>query len=123
MATNKHTTHTGVVNNMKEYIPYVVGITGEYENIIFSVPKMGMMIGRDDVACRICFKNNTKISRHHCMIIYNNQAGFFVLRDLNSFNGTYRSDGKKLGPGESVILHPDEIFSLCGDIKFRTKIM
>lgn len=123
MTTSKHVSYTGVINTMKVYIPYVVGVTGEYENIIFSIPKMGMMIGRDDVACRICFKNNMKVSRHHCMIIYNNQAGFFVLRDLNSTHGTFKADGKKIGSGESVILHPGEMFSLCGDIKFRTKIM
>lgn len=123
MAANKDTRNESAINDIRESIPYVVGITGEYENVIFSVPKTGMMIGRDETACRICFKSNTNVSRHHCLIVYNNQAGFFVLQDLNSTQGTYKASGKKLASGESVILHPGDMFSLCGDIKFRTKIM
>lgn len=59
-------------------------------------------VGRDERLCQLILRNTPSVSRRHCMIHLN--GGRIELMDLNSTNGTYLANGKKLSPNETVTI-------------------
>lgn len=103
--------------------PYIRCIKGEYEGYDIPVLKTGILLGRDSDSCNLIFEKTTLVSRFHCKITYSEQTGYFVITDLNSTNGVFSGDGKRIPPGEKLILAPDQEFSLCdGAAVFKTVI-
>ncbi len=58
-------------------------------------------LGRSKAHADYALENNTAISRVHCIVVRKN--GVSYIKDNNSSNGTY-VNGKKLAPGEEVLL-------------------
>ncbi|MBR0147146.1 MAG: FHA domain-containing protein [Eubacterium sp.] len=73
-----------------------------------------LTIGKSKVNADYSIENNSAISRTHCEIVREN--GVSYLRDLSSTNGTF-IDGKKMTPGEKVLLRNGAVIRL-GDEDF-----
>jgi hypothetical protein len=94
-------------------IRQLICISGEFCGRAFSVDFNGTILGRDNVACQIVFSPSTLgISRHHCHVKFNPQTGMFVINDLGSTYGTYKSDGTRIISGQPIALRSGERFYL-----------
>lgn len=103
-------------NNIKEKNPLLVGITGEFASQKFEILRSGIMMGRDPISCNIIFSDKTPgISRHHCIIFYNTQTNMFIIKDLNSMNGTYLQSGIAIKPENPTAIYAGSRFWLCDE--------
>ena len=101
--------------------PYLRCIRGIYAGYDIPIPSTGMLIGRDPIACQLVFDSDVEVSRYHCRASYSRQTGFFIITDLNSTNGVFSEDGRRLAPGQKVALIEGQCFMLCGGkILFQT---
>lgn len=92
--------------------PILAGVSGHFAGNNLNLTGV-MIIGRDPAQCQLVFPaNTTDISRRHCSISFNVAAQSFVLEDLNSSNGTYRSNGQRVIPGQPHYLKHGEQFYL-----------
>ena len=95
---------------------YLIGIKGEFEHQEFLIPRTGIMLGRDPVACNIIFSNKTAgVSRHHCAVLYNAATGMFIIRDLGSTNGTYVLSTTRISPDSPTAVYSGSRFWLCSE--------
>lgn len=91
----------------------LIGISGEYSGKSIDIDFNGVMLGRDDVSCKVVFFQSTPgISRHHCHVKYNPQTGMFIINDLGSTYGTYSEKGTRIQSGQSIALKNGERFYL-----------
>lgn len=97
---------------IKKKFPYIVGVSGEFEGQKIPVGKENISIGRDAKYCQIVLINDDKASRCHCSIHYDKIKNMFVLTDLASTHGTYKTDGVKLEPKTPVYLGNGEMFKI-----------
>lgn|GEM_PF-3171243 len=91
---------------------FLVGLSGRYagEQLAFAADQI--TIGRDPAVAQVVYPEEmSEISRQHCTLYYERAQNRVVLEDT-SFNGTYLSDGKKLGQNQRYYLQPGETFSL-----------
>lgn len=104
-------------------MPFLRGLAGEYAGYDIPVLPTGILIGRDPAACHLIFANTPDVSRYHCRVTYNKHTGYFVITDLNSTNGIFTEDNRRLEKGEKLVLAPGQTFKLCGEqIVFETRI-
>lgn len=115
------TVNTTAAYGMK---PFLRCLAGEYAGYDVPVLSTGILIGRDTYACHLIFGETPDVSRYHCRVSYSTQTGYFVITDLNSLNGVFSEDGRRLSPGEKLVLAPGQRFSLCGkQIIFETILL
>lgn len=96
--------------------PFLRCLKGAYEGCEAPVLPTGILIGRESASCHLVFPDTPEVSRYHCRVFYDARTGYFVVTDLNSKNGVYREDGRRVPPGEKMALIPGQIFKLCGDL-------
>lgn len=74
----------------------VMCLAGPMKGQTYGVGPQGMIIGRDH-DCGIRFpSSHPGVSRHHCSLRW--EGGVLMLTDMNSSNGTFLADGRKLPP-------------------------
>jgi len=74
----------------------VTCLAGPMKGQTYGVGPQGMIIGRDH-DCGIRFPSaQPGVSRHHCSLRW--EGGVLMLSDMNSSNGTFLADGRKLPP-------------------------
>lgn len=95
--------------------PFLRCLKGAYEGCEVPVLSTGILIGRESASCHLVFPDTPEVSRYHCRVFYDARTGYFVVTDLNSTNGVFHEDGRRLPPGEKMALVPGQIFKLCGD--------
>ena len=77
-----------------------------------------LSIGRSK-ACGVSFSGNEKVSRNHCILSFNAANSCFMVKDLNSTNGTFLNsrkidgeailkEGDKLGIGNILVTYHSE---------------
>lgn len=104
-------------------MPFLRGRVGEYVGYDIPVLPTGILLGRDPAACHLIFTQTPDVSRYHCRVTYNRHTGYFVVTDLNSTNGIFTEDNRRLERGEKLVLAPGQSFKLCGEqIVFETRI-
>ncbi len=84
----------------------LVGLSGSQKDIELSIPPTGLSIGRSP-ACEVVIVDHRVSSRHAWIGAVN---GKFVLRDLNSTNGTFINARTEAAVGEVELCHGDTIF-------------
>jgi FHA domain len=87
-----------------------------YDNKVFMLSKVHTIIGRDiknDIVC-----NDRYLSRNHAQIALDPRSNRWIIRDLNSTNGTF-VNGKKIG--EAILMDNDYV--KMGGIVFIFKSM
>ena len=92
---------------------FLHGVEGPYAGYDIPVPAAGMLLGRDPSVCHLIFQEDLDVSRYHCRVSYSRRTGFFVVTDLNSQNGVFNEQGKRLTPGGKLVLAPGQKFMLC----------
>jgi hypothetical protein len=95
--------------------PRLCGVAGEFAGASFKLMNRSLAIGRDSSKCGIVFPSEAhEISRKHCTVSFDEDAGLFRLEDHDSSNGTYLADGRRLQPGQFYSLKPGEKFAIAG---------
>lgn len=106
----------------------IVGVTGQYMGV--KVPlsmQKDLVIGRDPESCNLVLDAGTSlVSRKHCCIHYSRSHQRYVVRDLNSVNGTLivRGSSEKQVPSQSAIglKNGDLIYVPNSDNAFRVNL-
>ncbi|MCM1092214.1 MAG: trypsin-like peptidase domain-containing protein [Butyrivibrio sp.] len=94
-------------------IPSVRSMAAQHNGMRVAVKGRQIVIGRDTKNCTITFADKTPgVSSRHCSLVWDENAGEFILTDLNSSYGTFLLDGKKLTPGVGQHLKPGDGFYL-----------
>ena len=85
----------------------ITGVTGQYMSVKVPLSKdKDLIVGRDPSVCNLVLDNSaTLVSRKHCCIHYSRTHQRYVVRDLNSANGTViaRGSSERKVPAESAI--------------------
>lgn len=86
----------------------VLSLTGPYAGVRFPLPQGEVLtIGIDPAVCNLVLEGIPQISRRHCTIRF--EAGIYLVTDTSG-EGTYLSDGARLGENQSVKLPPGTKF-------------
>lgn len=101
----------------------IIGISGYYENKVFSMESGKLVIGRNYKACNIIYPEDTAgISGIHCEIGYDPSINRCVLMDKGSTYGTFLSSGEKLAAGRQYYLSLHDSFYLASEFnKFQIR--
>jgi len=94
----------------------ILVLAGDYEGEKIPLSSKPIIIGRSSKKSVLILTNNT-ISSTHCKI--HSVNGVVYLQDMNSSNGTWLNDEKKLRPSETVKLKSGDTFSLAGCAVFQ----
>jgi len=93
--------------------PRLRGISGTHAGMEFPLSRDAITLGRDPKASQIVFKaSDNLVSKRHCTIRFDRQAGGVILEDCGSMNGTYLENGERLRSGESRVLSSNGRFYL-----------
>ncbi len=88
----------------------LVCLAGPLRGQTYRIGPSGLMFGRDS-DCTVRFPAETKgISRHHCILRW--QQNVLVLVDLDSAYGTFLGDGRQLPPNYPTAITPGTRFYL-----------
>lgn len=104
-------------------MPKIIGIAGTYagRNFDFNLGE-SVMIGRDEVACKIVFGTHSKgVSRHHCVVKYSSETGMFVIYDVGSSYGTFLMNGSKIGTTPTAIRNGERFYLGSPSIMFEVR--
>lgn len=101
----------------------IIGISGYYENKVFSMESGKLVIGRNYKVCNIIYPEDTAgISGIHCEIGYDPSIDKCVLMDKGSTYGTFLSGGEKLAAGRQYYLSLHDSFYLASEFnKFEIR--
>lgn len=101
----------------------IIGISGYYENKVFSMESGKLVIGRNYKVCNIIYPEDTAgISGIHCEIGYDPSINKCVLMDKGSTYGTFLSGGEKLAAGRQYYLSLHDSFYLASEFnKFEIR--
>ena len=103
--------------------PYIIGISGFFQGVKFSLDKGCVTIGRDYNVCQIIFHDNTPgVSKIHCFVGYDKTMNSFSLMDQGSSFGTFLGSGIKIPHGETIYLKSGEEFYIGENNRFQFKI-
>lgn len=90
----------------------VRSLSVQHNGAVYSVTGQ-ILIGRDNAACMIVFREGTPgVSGRHCSLSYNEATNDFVLIDLGSTYGTFLSNEQKLSPNTPYHLRAGDSFYL-----------
>ncbi|MFR5876183.1 MAG: RDD family protein [Eubacterium sp.] len=93
--------------------PVIIGKGSSFNNVVFSVPSGGILLGRDPVSCQIVFSSKEPaVSRIHCSVRFNRQTESFLVQDSGSSFGTFFSNGKEIKRNQIAMLLPGDSFYL-----------
>lgn len=84
----------------------LVGLSASQKDVELSIPANGLSIGRSP-GCELVIVDHRVSSRHAWIGVVD---GKFVLRDLNSTNGTFINARTEAAVGEIELCHGDTIF-------------
>ncbi|KPA19609.1 serine/threonine protein kinase [Candidatus Magnetomorum sp. HK-1] len=91
-------------------------LAGDYEGERIPLSENPIIIGRSIKQSALILTNET-ISSTHCKV--HSVNGAVYLQDMNSSNGTYVNEERKLSPLEPIKLKTGDIFSLAGCAVFQ----
>lgn len=101
------------INTKSAGEPVLIGKGNMFNNVIFSVPSGGILLGRDPASCQIVFPSKEPaVSRIHCSVRFNRQTGSFLVQDSGSSFGTFISNGKEIKRNQIAMLSPGDCFYL-----------
>ena len=91
----------------------IVGLSGMYSGSSFDIaPNQQICIGRDPAYCQIVISSGGEsVSRKHCLIQYDGNAGCFYVTDYSS-NGTFLENGAKLNHNVPTPLNAGSVIVL-----------
>lgn len=93
--------------------PRLRGIAGTHAGMEFPLSREAITLGRDPRSAQIVFKpTDNLVSKRHCTIRFDRQAGGVILEDCGSMNGTFLENGERLRSGESRVLSSNGRFYL-----------
>jgi hypothetical protein len=91
--------------------PRLRGISGTHAGMEFPLSYDIITMGRDPRSSQIVFKESDNlVSKRHCTVRLDRQAGGVILEDCGSTNGTFLENGERLRSGESRTLSPNGRF-------------
>jgi len=94
-------------------VPRLRGISGTHAGMEFPLSQDAVTMGRDPRSSQIVFQaSDNLVSKRHCTVRYDRQAGGVILEDCGSMNGTFLENGERLKSGESRLLSPNGRFYL-----------
>ena len=97
------------------------GTKGHYFGVEFPVGE-AVVLGRNPNGCGIVFPNDAPgVSGIHCEVRLDRASNTVQLIDRNSSYGTFMN-GRKLVPGQPVILHNGDVFTIGEDNAFAVVI-
>jgi hypothetical protein len=92
------------------------GLAGEFKGSTVPVLSDVVRLGRDPEACHLVFADEARsgaVSKRHCEIRFDVASQRFTVVDLNSSNGTFLADGRRLKPLVTTELRAGECFYLA----------
>jgi transcriptional regulator with GAF, ATPase, and Fis domain len=102
--------------------PRIAAISGKLKGAIFSIDVQSLVIGRE-TAAGLCIAD-ASVSRRHSVIEDNGTEGF-VIRDLDSLNGTFVNDvpikSRQLEHGDRVRIGDSQFLFLLGEGEVNSK--
>ena len=104
--------HTGVEGSTicSGSTPQIMCLSGPMSGQVFTLPKDGLIVGRDP-CCSLRLPGSAScVSRRHCAIRW--QGGRPVLVDLQSSCGTFLASGQRLMPNQPMVLSTGSRFYL-----------
>lgn len=82
--------------------PVLLGVSGIFADNEVMMGLDPIAIGRDPKQCQLVFPVDvTDVGRLHCVVKFDQTRGTFILKDLNSTNGTFLGNGIRLAPGNA----------------------
>ena len=96
----------------------LVGIAGEYQGQRIPLSTKPLILGKDHRKASLVF-SNPLISRSHCHIFVTD--GHVYIKDLESRNGTWINDEKRLVPLKTTMLESEDVISLAGAEVFQIR--
>lgn len=89
------------------------GLSGTFTNVDFPLNRTSLTMGRSARSSQIVFKESDHaISKRHCTVRTDQEAGGVLLEDCSSLNGTFLENGERLRSGEPRLLRPGSRFYL-----------
>ena len=93
-------------------VPKLVGVSGLFAGRVVDFTQGKVVIGRDPHGSQLAYpSSNSRISRRHCIVKYEESSGRFILED-SSTNGTYIYPQARLISGQPVVLEAGSRFYL-----------
>ena len=90
-----------------ELQPVLRSLANQHSGMVVALHHQPVQVGRDRATCRLVYQDGTPgVSSRHCQIAFDEQAGQFLVTDLNSTYGTFLADGQRLAPNTPVKLPP-----------------
>ncbi len=94
--------------------PVLRALAGPYRGQTVPLPPEPLAIGRDPRLCHLVLPDDTAgISKVHCHLSFDAEAGRFQLEDAHSSYGTFLGTGSRLEPGRPYPLRPGARFYLA----------
>ncbi len=107
-------------NKKKKNRPRLVGTAGDFNGQEIPVTSETINIGRDAKICQVVILSDTKVSRCHCGVRYDEMKHSFIITDLSSTHGTY-VNGEKLEPNVPKYIPSGTVFNVgTGNTAFMT---
>lgn len=93
-------------------VPKLVGVSGYFAGRVVDLSQGSVAIGRDPQGAQLAYPlSNSRISRRHCIVQYEENSRRFILEDTST-NGTYIYPQRRLTQGKPVYLEPGTRFYL-----------
>ena len=89
--------------------PCLIGVSGAFKGQVIDLDFGEIIIGRDPQQSHLVYFEDTEISRKHCLVYYDKQSQYFILRDLST-NGTFLLTGEQLEHGKLYYLQSGSRF-------------
>ncbi len=98
-------------------------VEGFFQGSFFYFGQQKIVIGRDPACCNIVFPASARgISACHCELIWDQNSGTMVCRDLGSTYGTILFDGNRLAAHEMAVLRGGQGFLIGENNRFILRI-
>jgi Zn-dependent protease with chaperone function len=101
----------------------IAAVSGPLAGNAIELTTTPIVIGRDPNACNLIISAaGGSISRRHCIVRFDGDGTSIMLEDLNSKNGTFLNNGRRLEPGMPQALQSGDRFYLAQpDILFELR--